>query len=110
MTTPLELARAFVGAVEARDADAAAALCADEVEVMLPGAEAPLRGREGVRQMIRMSPSFVQSPRSEAAQGLEAQVTTLIRFPGAWANYTTWRFETDGELIRRLTFALRAAN
>ena len=110
MTTPLELAQAFVRAVEARDAEAAAALCADEIEVMLPGAEAPLRGREGVRQMIRMSPSFVQSPRSEAAQGLEAQVTTLIRFPGAWANYTTWRFETDGERIRRLTFALRAAN
>lgn len=110
MTTPLELARAFVGAVEARDADAAAALCADEVEVMLPGADAPLRGRDGVRQMIRMSPSFVQSPRSEAEHGLEAHVTTLVRFPGAWANYTTWRFETDGELIRRLTFVLRAAN
>jgi len=110
VTTPLELARAFVRAVEVRDAEAAAVLCADGVEVMLPGAEAPLRGREGVRQMIRMSPGFVQSPRSEAAQGLDAQVTTLIRFPGAWANYTTWRFETDGQAIRRLTFALRAAN
>lgn len=108
--TPLEIARAFVRAVQAREAEAAAALCRDDVEVLLPGADAPLRGREGVRQMIRMAPQFVHSVRGEEQLGDEARITTLTRAPGLFANYTTWRFETEGGLIRRLRFELRGAN
>jgi hypothetical protein len=55
--TGLEVARGFVNAVHERDADAATELCIEAVEVLLPGADAPLRGKEGVRQMIRMAPS-----------------------------------------------------
>lgn len=107
---PLELARAFMRAVQAKEAEAAAELCAEDVEVLLPGAEEPLRGRDGVRQMIRMSPEFLHSVRTEEERGDEARVTTLTRSPGAFANYTTWRFETAEGLVRRLSFELRGAN
>ena len=94
-----------------RNADAAAELCAEDVEVTLPGLPEPFQGKEGVRQMIRMAPSeLVQSLREEREEGTDVRVTTLTRAPGIFANYTTWHFETDGERIRRLTFELRAAN
>lgn len=108
--TPLEVGRAFIEAVEAKDADAAAALCADDVEVLLPGADAPLRGKDGVRQMVRMAPELVQTFRSEEQRGDEARVTTLTRAPGIFANYTTWCFMTEADRVSRLTFELRAAN
>jgi len=38
------------------------------------------------------------------------KITTLTRAPGIFANYTTWNFEIDGSLVRRLNFELRAAN
>src|SRR5688572_10585752 len=57
--TDLEIARGFINAVQGRDADAAAELCAESVEVLLPGADTPLRSREGVRQMIRIAPQFL---------------------------------------------------
>jgi len=82
MGNSLDVARSFVQAVQSRDADAAAALCADDVVVTIPGVPVPFQVR----------------------------VTTLTRAPGIFANYTTWHFETDGERIRRLTFELRAAN
>lgn len=108
--TALEVARQFIDAVQARQGDAAAELCAEDVEVLLPGADTPLRGREGVRQMIRLAPRFEQSFRSEEERGAEARVTTLTRAPGIFANYTTWVFGTENGRVKRLTFELRAAN
>lgn len=108
--TPLEIGRAFIDAVEARDGDRAAELCTDDVEVLLPGAGGPLRGKGGVRQMVRMAPELVQTFRSEEQRGDEALVTTLTRAPGIFANYTTWVFNTEGDHVSRLSFELRAAN
>lgn len=108
--TGLEVARAFVNAVVERDANAAAELCTETVEVLLPGADVPLRGREGVRQMVRMAPQFLQSMRDEEERDGEVRITTLTRAPGVFANYTTWLFAMDGERIDRLSFELRGAN
>jgi ketosteroid isomerase-like protein len=110
MMTSIEVARAFIAAVQDKSADAAAELCADDVEVLLPGAELPLRGKEGVRQMIRMAPQFLQSMRDEEERDGEVRITTLTRSPGVFANYTTWRFSIDGDRVRRLGFDLRGAN
>ncbi|HEU5288621.1 MAG TPA: nuclear transport factor 2 family protein [Candidatus Limnocylindria bacterium] len=106
----LDTARAFVKAVQDQKADAAADLCADDVEVMLPGADAPLRGKEGVRQMIRLAPQFEHSMREEEERDGEVRITTLTRAPGVFANYTTWRFMLDGDLVKRLSFDLKGAN
>jgi ketosteroid isomerase-like protein len=106
----IDVARDFINAVQDKNADAAAALCAEDVEVLLPGADVPLRGREGVRQMIRMAPQFVQSMRDEEERDGEVRITTLTRAPGVFANYTTWRFVLDNEHVKRLSFDLRGAN
>jgi hypothetical protein len=108
--TGLDVARGFINAVRERNADAAADLCAEGVEVLLPGADAPLRGKEGVRQMIRMAPQFLQSMRDEEERDGEVRITTLTRAPGVFANYTTWRFVITGGLVERLSFELRGAN
>lgn len=108
--TKLDVARGFVNAVRDQDADGAAALCTDDVEVMLPGADAPLRGKEGVRQMIRLAPQFEHSLRDEEQRDGEVRITTLTRAPGVFANYTTWRFQMQDEHVRRLSFELRGAN
>jgi hypothetical protein len=108
--TQLAVARSSVDAVQAKNAGAAAALCADEIEVLLPGANAPLRGKDGVRQMINLAPKLEQSARGEEQRGDEVRISTLTRAPGVFANYTTWVFEFDGNKIRRLSFELRAAN
>ena len=111
MDSTLDVARSFVEAVKNRNADAAAALCAEDVEVTLPGLPEPFQGREGVRQMIRLAPSeLLQTPREESVEGTSVRITTLTRAPGIFANYTTWNFEIDGGLIQRLDFDLRAAN
>jgi ketosteroid isomerase-like protein len=106
----LDTARAFIAAVQQQDADAAAELCADDVEVMLPGADQALRGKDGVRQMIRLAPQFEHSLRDEEERDGEVRITTLTRAPGVFANYTTWRFVVDGDRIKRLAFDLRGAN
>ena len=108
--TGIEVARSFIEAVQAKDAEIAAALCAENIEVLLPGADMPMRGREGVRQMIRMAPQFLQTMRDEEEKDGEVRITTLTRAPGLFANYTTWRFVLDGGLIKRLAFDLRGAN
>ncbi len=108
--TPVEVGRAFIDAVEAKDAEAAVALCTDDVEILLPGADVPVRGKDGVRQMIRLAPELVQTFRSEEQTGDEARVTTLTRAPGIFANYTTWVFSTADGRIGHLRFELRAAN
>ena len=111
MDSTLEVARSFVQAVQERNADAAADLCADDVRVTLPGLPEPFLGKEGVRQMIRMAPvELVQTPREERADGKNVRITTLTRAPGVFANYTTWNFEIEGALVHRLDFELRAAN
>ena len=108
--TGIEVARGFINAVRERNADAAADLCTENVEVLLPGADESLRGKEGVRQMIRMAPQFLQSMRDEVERDGEVRITTLTRAPGVFANYTTWLFVMDGEKIERLSFELRGAN
>ena len=108
--TTIDVARAFIDAARDRQAERAADLCADDVEILLPGADAPLRGKDGVRQMVRMAPHFESSMRSEEERDGEVRVTTLTRFPGMWANYTTWVFKLEQDRIKRLTFELRAAN
>ena len=110
MVDGLEVARGFITAVQEKDANAAAELCAEDVEVLLPGAEEPLRGKEGVRAMIRMAPDFLQSMRDEQVTGGEVRITTLTRAPGLFANYTTWRFVTDDGHVKRLSFELKGAN
>jgi hypothetical protein len=110
MDTQLANARSFIEAVQAKNDRAAAALCADDIEVLLPGAGAPLRGKDGVRQMVNMAPKLEQSARSEEQRGDEVRISTLTRAPGVFANYTTWVFVFEGNKIRRLSFELRAAN
>jgi len=111
MGASLAVARSFYQAVQSRDADAAANLCADDIEVVLPGVPVPFQGKDGVRQMIRMAPAeLVQTLRDETAEGDDVRITTLTRAPGIFANYTTWHFKVEDDLIRRLVFELRAAN
>jgi hypothetical protein len=108
--TQLAVARSFIEAVQARSAAAAADLCSDDIEVLLPGADAPLKGKEGVRQMVNLAPKLEQSPRGEEQRGDEVRISTLTRAPGVFSNYTTWIFVFEGNKIRRLSFELRAAN
>lgn len=110
METQLTVARSFIEAVQAKNDRAAAELCSDDVEVLLPGASAPLRGKDGVRQMVNLAPKLEQSARGEEQRGDEVRISTLTRFPGVFANYTTWLFVFEGDKIRRLSFELRAAN
>jgi hypothetical protein len=110
VSTQLTTARSFIEAVQARNDVAAAALCADDVEVLLPGAGATLQGKDGVRQMINLAPKLEQSPRGEEQHGDEVRISTLSRAPGVFANYTTWVFVFESDRIRRLSFELRAAN
>jgi hypothetical protein len=110
MDTQLAIARSFIDAVQDKNAAAAAQLCSDDIEVLLPGANAPLRGKDGVRQMIHMAPKLEQSARGEEQRGDEVRISTLTRAPGVFANYTTWVFGFAGNQIRRLSFELRAAN
>jgi hypothetical protein len=110
VVTGIEVARAFIDAVKERAADRAAELCADDVEVLLPGADLPLRGREGVRQMVQLAPELTQSVRDEEERDGEVRITTLTRAPGIFANYTTWRFVLSDDRVKRLSFDLRGAN
>ena len=110
VTTRLASARSFIEAVQSKNDVAAAALCADDVEVLLPGAGATLRGKDGVRQMINMAPKLEQHSRGEEQRGDEVRISTLTRAPGVFVNYTTWLFLFEGDKIRRLSFELRAAN
>jgi hypothetical protein len=112
MSARLDTARGFVKAVQGKDADTATTFVADDVEVSLPMVPAPFRGKDGVRQMIRMAPAeLVQTPRGDEERDGVVRVTTLTRAPGIFANYTTWVFEFDAQdRVRRLSFEFRAAN
>lgn len=108
--TPVDAARTFMSALERRDPERAASVCHDDVVIELPGAEDQLHGKDGARQLMRRAPPFVRIVREEEVHGDTVILKGLTRAPGQFANYTTWTFETDGELITRMTFAWKAAN
>jgi hypothetical protein len=99
-----------MAALEANDAEKAAAVCAEDIAIELPGGDRQLEGREGAKQLIRMAPPFVRVVREESVLGTTVILRGLTRSPGHFANYTTWTFETDGDLITHVTFAWKPAN
>ncbi len=110
MIDPLASAQSFMKALEEKDPERAARVCADDVVIELPGSENELKGKDGARQLMRMAPPFVRTIREENVTGNTVILKGLTRAPGQFANYTTWTFETDGGLIKRVTFACRPAN
>jgi hypothetical protein len=90
---PLAAAKTFMAALESNDAEKAAAVCAEDVAIELPGGDRQLEGREGAKQLIRMAPPFVRVVREEAVMGTTVILRGLTRSPGHFANYTTWNFE-----------------
>src|SRR6266699_1148736 len=66
---PLAAAKTFMAALETNDAEKAAAVCAEDVAIELPGGDRQLEGREGAKQLIRMAPPFVRLVREEAVMG-----------------------------------------
>ena len=110
MPDPLEAARTFMDALEARDAERAASVCADDVQIDLPGGDSELQGKDGARRLVRMAPAFVRRIREQETQGTTVILRGLTRAPGQFANYSTWTFETEGGLIKHVTFAWRHAN
>lgn len=97
-------------ALAANDAEKAAAVCAEDVAIELPGGDSQLEGKEGAKRLIRMAPPFVRIVREEAVDGTTVILKGLTRSPGHFANYTTWTFETNGDLITHVTFEWRPAN
>lgn len=107
---PLAAAKTFMTALETGDAEKAAAVCADDLVIELPGGETQLQGRDGAKRLIRMAPPFIRTVRDERVDGDTVILRGLTRSPGHFANFTTWTFETDGELITHVSFAWRPAN
>jgi SnoaL-like domain len=97
-------------ALEARDAERAASVCAEDVQIELPGGDSELQGKDGARRLVRMAPNFVRRIREHETQGTTVILRGLTRAPGQFANYSTWTFETEGGLITHVTFAWRHAN
>jgi len=87
--TGLEVARGFIDAVRERDADARGRALHGGGRVLLPAAEARCAAKQGVRQMIRMAPQFLQSLRDERAPTARC-ASHATRAPAVFANYTTW--------------------
>ena len=108
--TPLEAARTFMAALEAKDAERAASVCADDVVVVLPGGETEFEGKDGVRRLVRMAPPFVRRVREESVDGTTVTLRGITRAPGHFTNFTTWTFETDGTLITHVSFVWRHGN
>ena len=107
----LELARRWFKALDERNAGAAAVLVSEDCRITNPTGGDDLVGPAGVRQLLHMAPpTLTRSVREEAVDGSTVIVRGLTRVPGAFANYTTWTFQTDGERITHLTFAWRPAN
>jgi len=88
----------------------AAKTCADDIAIELPGADNQLEGKEGARRLIRMAPPFIRLIREEQVDGNTVVLRGLTRSPGHFANYTTWTFETNGNLITHVSFSWRPAN
>ena len=110
MANPLSAAKTFMAALEANNADKAVAVCADDIAIELPGADNQLEGKEGARRLIRMAPPFIRLIREEQVDGNTVVLRGLTRSPGHFANYTTWTFETNGNLITHVSFSWRPAN
>jgi limonene-1,2-epoxide hydrolase len=110
MPAPLEAARTFMDALESRDAERAASVCAEDVQIELPGGDGDLQGKDGARRLVRMAPNFVRRIRDHETHGTTVILRGLTRAPGHFANYSTWTFETDGALITHVTFAWKPAN
>ncbi len=107
---PLEAAKTFMAALQGKEPEKAASVCADDVVIALPGGENELHGKDGARQLMRMAPPFVRIVRDEKVVGDTVVLRGLTRAPGQFANYTTWTFETENGLITRVTFSWRPAN
>jgi len=107
---PLEAAKAFMSALQAKEPEKAASVCADTVVIELPGGENELHGKDGARQLMRMAPPFVRIIREEHVDGDTVVLKGLTRAPGQFANFTTWTFETERGLITRVTFNWKPAN
>ena len=110
MNDALGSARAFMKALENKDPEGAAGVCADDVVIELPGGDNELKGKDGARQLMRMAPPFVRTVREESVDGGTVILKGLTRAPGQFANYTTWTFETRDGLITHVTFLWRPAN
>ncbi len=110
VTTPLEAAKTFMQALESKDPERAASVCADDVTIVLPGGETEIEGKDGAKRLIRMAPAFVRIVREEEVDGNNVTLKGLTRAPGHFTNFTTWTFETDGSLITHVTFAWKPAN
>lgn len=105
----LEAAKTFMVALQGKEPEKAASVCAESVVIELPdGGE--LHGKDGARQLMRVAPPFVRLVREEHVEGETVILRGLTRAPGQFANYTTWSFETADGLITRVTFQWRAAN
>src|SRR5437899_12700546 len=89
---PLAAAKTFMAALETNDAEKAAAVCADDVAIVLPGGDSQLEGKEGARRLIRMAPPFVRLVRDEEVGGNIVMLRGLTRSPGRFANYATRPF------------------
>lgn len=108
---PLELAREWFKALEEHNASAAAELVSDDCRITNPGGGDDLVGPAGARQLVQMAPPTLKRiVREEHVEGNTAVLQGLARVPGAFANYTTWRVETDGEHITRVSFSWKPAN
>ena len=110
MPDPLDAARTFMDALETRDAERAASVCAEDVQIELPGGDSQLEGKDGARRLVRMAPPFLRRVREHETRGNTVILRGLTRAPGAFANYSTWTFVTDGGLITHVTFTWRPAN
>lgn len=106
----LDLARRWFRALDERNLGAVAALVSDDCRITNPTGGDDLVGPAGVRQLLQMAPPTLTSVREEQVDGTTVIVRGLTRVPGAFANYTTWTFHTDGERITRLSFSWRPAN
>ena len=82
-------------------------MCAEDVQIELPGGDSELLGKDGARRLVRMAPNFVRRIRTWAVMiGLEEDgvVTAGTIFqPVTGVLHTAWRGEgafRDGERIR----------
>ena len=111
VTPPLELARKWIAAVDARDANGAAALVSEDCRITNPAGGDDLIGPAGMRELIRNAPQNIRrSLREERVEGTTVIVTSLTRIPGIFASFATFTLETEGDRIKRVAFALRPAN
>ena len=99
-----------MAALEHREPEKAAAVCAEDVVIVLPGGDNQLAGRDGARRLIRSAPDFVRRIRSQTVDGNVVVLKGITRSPGVFTNFTSWTFETDGALITRVTFVWKPAN